>query len=164
MHSLYAVFDGHGGSAASQYCVECMENNIVSSTNFPQAPFQALVDGMFICSTFRKLSLPPSLQEVLPHRPHCECFFFVYSYFAGFNKTDADFVEIAQKKVCCIAHVSTSHRNETKTLPLLGSTDKGLDDGTTAVVVLVQGNLLHVANAGDSRAILVCCFVPPFDL
>ena len=45
-HCLYAVFDGHGGSAAAQFCVDRMEENILSSSSFPHTPFQALVDGM----------------------------------------------------------------------------------------------------------------------
>ena len=45
-NSLYAVFDGHGGSAAAQYCTEHLEENILSSPSFPHTPSQALVDGM----------------------------------------------------------------------------------------------------------------------
>lgn len=49
--------------------------------------------------------------------------------FRAFIKTDADFVEYGKRR--------------------------GVVDGTTAVVVSIHDNKIHVANAGDSRAILI---------
>ncbi|CAK4072930.1 unnamed protein product [Aphanomyces euteiches] len=47
----------------------------------------------------------------------------------GFIKTDSDYIKLADRY----------HK----------------DDGTTAIGVLVQGNTIHVANVGDSRAVLI---------
>lgn len=49
--------------------------------------------------------------------------------YRAFMKTDADFVEYGKRR--------------------------GVVDGTTAVVVAIHNNKIHVANAGDSRAILI---------
>jgi serine/threonine protein phosphatase PrpC len=93
--SLYAVFDGHGGSAAADFCVQHMLAALVGRTNplYPSQPEAAL----------RK----------------------------AFLDTDAAFCDMARAAF------------------------PPMDDGTCAIALLTVGNVLYVANAGDSRAVLV---------
>lgn len=43
--SLYAVYDGHGGIKASQYCKDNMLSNIIADTDFSTDPAKALRSG-----------------------------------------------------------------------------------------------------------------------
>uniref|UniRef100_A0A7S1G7D5 PPM-type phosphatase domain-containing protein n=1 Tax=Bicosoecida sp. CB-2014 TaxID=1486930 RepID=A0A7S1G7D5_9STRA len=91
--SLYAVFDGHGGPRASEFCVERVPRNLLNSRYFAEGNIEhALVDA--------------------------------------FTRTDDEFM--MQARAEC------------------------LDDGTTAIAACVRnGNEIFVANAGDSRGIVV---------
>jgi len=91
--SLFAVFDGHGGQHAADFCVDRMAQSVAQDRDFPHNPARALV--------------------------------------SAFLRVDDEFVTAAR------------------------SARPAVDDGTTAVVALVVGQTLYVANAGDSRAILV---------
>ena len=89
--TMYAVFDGHGGSHASEFCTEAVHRNIVTS-------------GLLEKSTKR------ALKTAMLH-------------------TDDEYLKVANRN--------------------------GRDDGTTAIVVYVQGRDVTCANIGDSRAVLV---------
>ena len=89
--SLYALFDGHGGSKASQYCKDHLLNYIQSDVNFENNTAASLMNG--------------------------------------FRKLDDEFTMIAKRHM--------------------------LSDGSTAVVAVVNNGKIYVANAGDSRAIIV---------
>lgn len=89
--SLYGVFDGHGGSRASDFCVEFLLKNVSEDPTYPNKPEAALVNG--------------------------------------FLKTDAQFLEIAKSGY--------------------------FDDGTTAVVAMIEEEHIYVGNVGDSRAVLI---------
>lgn len=89
--SLYGVFDGHGGSRASQYCKEFMLQYAVNDAQIKIDPKIALRNAFF--------------------------------------RVDAEFSAIARLR--------------------------GMNDGSTAIVGLIQKGKIYVANAGDSRAILV---------
>ena len=91
--SIYAVFDGHGGAAAAEFCVNRMVPLLVSDPAFPLLPVKAISNA--------------------------------------FVRTDEEF----------LAHARSCR--------------PPLDDGTTAIAALIMGRTLLVANAGDSRAILV---------
>jgi hypothetical protein len=89
---LYAVFDGHGGALASEFCAQELPWYVVGSEEGWEVATKAALKDAFM-------------------------------------KTDAAFVK------------ATEGTNRL--------------DGTTALVALVRGTRLFVANAGDSRAILV---------
>lgn len=91
--SFYAIFDGHGGSRAAEFCVARMATHLVSHVPFVTRPVSALTHA--------------------------------------FVKTDEEFLSVAK------------------------SSFRPMDDGTTATAALVLGNKIWVANAGDSRCILV---------
>jgi len=96
--TLYAIFDGHGGHHAADFCVDRLPNILSNEKDFPKNLQRALV--------------------------------------SAFLKVDDEF------------------GNET-------ARSSGSDDGTTAVVALVVegsgsgNNTIFVANAGDSRALLL---------
>ena len=89
--SVYAVFDGHGGDKAAQYCKDHLLQNILQHKTF-------------------------GTDTVMAMR-------------SAFAQTDAAFSELAR--------------------------DNSMTDGTTAVVAAVLDRKVTVANAGDSRCILV---------
>lgn len=89
--SLYALFDGHGGAKASQYCKDNLLKYIQTDANFENNTVASLM------SAFRKL--------------------------------DDEFTVIAKRHM--------------------------LSDGSTAVVAVINDRKIYVANAGDSRAIIV---------
>ncbi len=97
--SFYGVYDGHGGTEASNFCAEHLHTNIIEELN---------KGGGLISDTFIK----------------------------GFEKTDEAFIKKA--------------------------TDENIHSGSTAVVALMNKDLLMVANLGDSRAVLCRngCAVP----
>lgn len=90
--SLFCVFDGHGGSRASEFCTERVPELLLES------------------AAYRKGNVERALVE-------------------AFLKTDDEFLDVAAQR--------------------------HLPDGTTAVCALIRGTEVHVANAGDSRAIIV---------
>jgi protein phosphatase 1L len=89
--SLYAVFDGHGGMKAAQFCKENLLRHVVNDSNFIGEPCKALERAFF--------------------------------------RTDAEFSATAKIKA--------------------------LTDGTTAIVAVTHGKKIYVANAGDSRCIMI---------
>jgi len=89
--SVYGVFDGHGGSRASQYCTEKLLQYVLNDDKILSDPKAALRNA--------------------------------------FYKTDAEFSAIARVR--------------------------SIGDGTTAIVAVLLGGKVYVANAGDSRCILV---------
>jgi protein phosphatase 1L len=91
--SLYAVFDGHAGAKAADFCQKHVGAALTSDGAWPTRPVQALT--------------------------------------AAFEGLDAEFLAIA------------------------GAATPPLDDGTTALAALHIGGMLYVANAGDSRALLL---------
>lgn len=90
--SLYAVFDGHGGALASEFCAQELPRYVLGSEEGWEGATKAALKDAFV-------------------------------------KTDAAFVKATEG---------------TERL-----------DGTTALVSIIMGSKLFVANAGDSRAILV---------
>jgi protein phosphatase 1L len=89
--SVYAVFDGHGGDKAAQYCKDNLLRNVLAHKAFDDQVAMALR--------------------------------------SAFAQTDNDFSALAR--------------------------ENNMTDGTTAVVATVHGGKLVVANAGDSRCILI---------
>eukprot|EP01029_Cantina_marsupialis_P025269 TRINITY_DN6667_c0_g1_i2.p1 TRINITY_DN6667_c0_g1~~TRINITY_DN6667_c0_g1_i2.p1 ORF type:complete len:321 (-),score=67.49 TRINITY_DN6667_c0_g1_i2:156-1118(-) len=89
--TFYAVFDGHGGALAAEYCVRRLCYNVVHNDYFPHSPKQALI--------------------------------------GGFHETDKQFLQLAVQN--------------------------RLNDGSTVIAALAMGDIIHVANTGDSRAIMV---------
>jgi protein phosphatase 1L len=90
--TLYAVFDGHGGDAASQFCTDYMGAILAES----------------------QIDLVSKPQAALAQ---------------AFKTLDQKFLELAHMRK--------------------------MDDGTTALVALAHGKNITIANAGDSRALLV---------
>jgi protein phosphatase 1L len=91
--SVWGVFDGHGGSAAADYCVARVVPHLVASHAFPSRPHDALREA--------------------------------------FLETDREFIDHA------------------------GRASPPLDDGTCALAAVCVGRSVYVANAGDSRAVLI---------
>lgn len=91
--SLYAVFDGHGGARAAEFCVRNLVHALTTDLSYPGQPGKALA--------------------------------------SAFVRVDSEFVQLANLS------------------------RPPIDDGTTAIAVLSIGRTLHIANAGDSRAVLV---------
>ena len=98
--SLYGLFDGHGGSKASQYCKDNLLKYVKSDTCFKENTAASLM--------------------------------------SGFRRLDEEFTQIAKRHM--------------------------LSDGSTAVVAVINNKKVYVANAGDSRAIIVQKGVPIFML
>ena len=42
---MYAVFDGHGGSRAAEFCRQHMAANLLASSQYPNDPAGALTDA-----------------------------------------------------------------------------------------------------------------------
>ena len=89
--SLYALFDGHGGAKASQYCKDHLLKYIQADVNFENNTVASIMNS--------------------------------------FRKLDEEFTSIAKRHM--------------------------LSDGSTAVVAVINDRKVYVANAGDSRAIIV---------
>eukprot|EP00607_Mallomonas_marina_P003827 CAMPEP_0182431034 /NCGR_PEP_ID=MMETSP1167-20130531/45832_1 /TAXON_ID=2988 /ORGANISM="Mallomonas Sp, Strain CCMP3275" /LENGTH=272 /DNA_ID=CAMNT_0024616883 /DNA_START=265 /DNA_END=1083 /DNA_ORIENTATION=- len=89
--SLYAVYDGHGGAKAAQFCKDKLLKYVVEDICFQEDSSRALTNA--------------------------------------FHRTENEFLEIARRF--------------------------NLMDGSTAVVSLIHNRKVTVANAGDSRCIIV---------
>ena len=124
--SLYGVFDGHGGHRASQYCYENMLRSIVAHSMFVTNPTEALI------STYHRYHTMPCHPPPLDVTKQNQIIllyitFSLYIYMT--NRIDNEFISLSKK-----CHFS---------------------DGTTAVVAVITDGRVLVANAGDSRGILV---------
>jgi protein phosphatase 2C family protein 2/3 len=91
--SFFAVYDGHGGSACSDFLRDNLHKFVVQSDSFPWSPREALFEGM--------------------------------------QKAESAFLEMAKGP--------------------LGFYEQS---GSCAIIALIVGDTCHVANVGDSRAVL----------
>ena len=64
-HDFFGVFDGHGGSAASEYAADCLHQNVLSSAHFPSDVFSALQDAFLRtdCELLRRAAAPPRRKD-----------------------------------------------------------------------------------------------------
>lgn len=92
---IFGVFDGHGGDAAAEYCVD---------------------------------NIAAQIKARFAHESEISDTELVNSLTVAFTKVDADFSKFASAR--------------------------RMDDGTTAVVLLIRRDQLICANAGDSRCVL----------
>lgn len=106
--SMYAVYDGHGGSHASQYCKTNMLKLIGKKLNTTDTNNDK--HDSIDSNGNNKEDVGNTLADC-------------------FRKIDEDFESVAK--------------------------NKSLNDGTTAITAVIHNNFITVANAGDSRCILI---------
>eukprot|EP00217_Crustomastix_stigmatica_P015072 CAMPEP_0183789244 /NCGR_PEP_ID=MMETSP0803_2-20130417/306_1 /TAXON_ID=195967 /ORGANISM="Crustomastix stigmata, Strain CCMP3273" /LENGTH=276 /DNA_ID=CAMNT_0026033411 /DNA_START=138 /DNA_END=965 /DNA_ORIENTATION=- len=134
--SLFAVFDGHGGCEVAQFCQAHMSNILQATPGFKDGNIsRGLVEAFLEVDS---LILSPEGRRELA----------VYAY-EGRSTDDTNAPSQTRANNLNSACASTVDEKS------LASHMAGLPQaGTTAVVAVTHGNLLTVANAGDSRAVL----------
>jgi serine/threonine protein phosphatase PrpC len=131
-HSLFGVFDGHGGVYAAKYAAGCLQRILMSQDDFQEykasAEQEEGIKGESITTEARRAQLI-KLEEALK---------------------DA-FVELDRQLLVLVQ--GEREKELTKSKDFKHHHD--MDAGATACVVLVTPHYIVCANAGDSRAIFV---------
>ncbi|PUZ47869.1 hypothetical protein GQ55_7G200700 [Panicum hallii var. hallii] len=123
--SFFGVYDGHGGPAVSKYCAKHLHNELRKHADFGRDPIAAL-ERTFLRMD-EKMKTRKAAKEL--------CEYGGNEYWENYKKA---------------IHSS-------RFLPICGEKppyDGPTSDGCTACVVLIRGNQIIVANAGDSRCVL----------
>lgn len=131
---LFGVFDGHGGGEVSKFCAKHIHSELTKIPAFETGNYGESLVAVFhrmdeIMQTTEGLKVLQEMKEVPSERSHED-------------ERSFDFIKA----------LISQQNGAKKTL------DEGngyeVQAGCTAVVALLKGNKLYVANAGDSRAVL----------
>lgn len=123
---FFGVFDGHGGADAAQHCQETMHERLKEAI-VSSCPKAALARA----ATERELGLLDDQVASELEASICSSEAFSKALAQAFKVTDEEFAKLS---------------GEEEDLALVG---------TTAVVTLLSSQSIYVANAGDSRAVLL---------
>ena len=131
---LFGVFDGHGGGEVSKFCAQNIHTEITKISAFKDGDYAESLVAVFhrmdeIMQTPEGLKVLQEMKEPPPER-------------SQEDERSFDFIKSL-----------ISQQNGAKKVIEQGS-DCDVQAGCTAVVALLTGNKLYVANAGDSRAVL----------
>ncbi|KAG2567203.1 hypothetical protein PVAP13_7NG257000 [Panicum virgatum] len=123
--SFFGVYDGHGGPAVSKYCAKHLHNELRKHADFGHDPIAALQ------RTF--LRMDEKMKTRKAAKELCE--YGGNEYWENYKKA----IHSSRFRFCWAEKPPY---------------DGPISDGCTACVVLIRGNHIIVANAGDSRCVL----------
>ena len=131
---LFGVFDGHGGGEVSKFCAKHIHTEITKIPAYNDGDYGESLVAVFhrmdeIMQTPEGLKLLQEMKEVPPEK-------------SQEDERSFDFIK------ALISQQSGAKK------PLDEDNNFEVHAGCTAVVALLKGNKLYVANAGDSRAVL----------
>uniref|UniRef100_A0A2I3GF09 protein-serine/threonine phosphatase n=1 Tax=Nomascus leucogenys TaxID=61853 RepID=A0A2I3GF09_NOMLE len=173
--AMFSVYDGHGGEEVALYCAKYLPDIIKDQKAYKEGKLQKALEDAFLAID-AKLTTEEVIKELaqiagrptededekekvadeddgdlssLGSSPWQECSEEEdgYSSEEAENEEDEDDTEEAEE--------DDEEEEEEMMVPgMEGKEEPGSDSGTTAVVALIRGKQLIVANAGDSRCVV----------
>uniref|UniRef100_A0A2K5N495 protein-serine/threonine phosphatase n=1 Tax=Cercocebus atys TaxID=9531 RepID=A0A2K5N495_CERAT len=174
--AMFSVYDGHGGEEVALYCAKYLPDIIKDQKAYKEGKLQKALEDAFLAID-AKLTTEEVIKELaqIAGRPtededekekvadeddgdlsslgssswqECSEEEDGYSSEEAENEEDEDDTEEAEED-------DEEEEEEEMMVPgMEGKEEPGSDSGTTAVVALIRGKQLIVANAGDSRCVV----------
>nr|KAF6430084.1 protein phosphatase, Mg2+/Mn2+ dependent 1G [Molossus molossus] len=170
--AMFSVYDGHGGEEVALYCAKYLPDIIKDQKAYKEGKLQKALEDAFLAID-AKLTTEEVIKELaqIAGRPtededekekvadesdeaeeeeedseECSEEEDGYSSEEAENEEDEDDTEEAEE--------DEEEEEEMMVPGMEGKEEPGSDSGTTAVVALIRGKQLIVANAGDSRCVV----------
>uniref|UniRef100_A0A2K6MLF7 protein-serine/threonine phosphatase n=2 Tax=Rhinopithecus TaxID=542827 RepID=A0A2K6MLF7_RHIBE len=172
--AMFSVYDGHGGEEVALYCAKYLPDIIKDQKAYKEGKLQKALEDAFLAID-AKLTTEEVIKELaqIAGRPtededekekvadeddgdlsslgssswqECSEEEDGYSSEEAENEEDEDDTEEAEE--------DDEEEEEMMVPGMEGKEEPGSDSGTTAVVALIRGKQLIVANAGDSRCVV----------
>uniref|UniRef100_A0A671YL55 protein-serine/threonine phosphatase n=1 Tax=Sparus aurata TaxID=8175 RepID=A0A671YL55_SPAAU len=156
--AMFAVYDGHGGEEVALYCSKYLPDIIKEQKTYKDGKLQKALEDAFLAIDSRMTTEdvikelvqiagrpteePPA--EKVAEEDDCD------------EEEEGDSSELEEEEDTEEGEEdSEDEEEEEMCLPGMdGKEEPGSDSGTTAVVALIRGKQLIVANAGDSRCVV----------
>uniref|UniRef100_A0A674D3D1 protein-serine/threonine phosphatase n=1 Tax=Salmo trutta TaxID=8032 RepID=A0A674D3D1_SALTR len=148
--AMFSVYDGHGGEEVALYCSKYLPDIIKEQKAYKDGKLQKALEDAFLAIDSRVTT-----EEVIKELVQI----------AGRPQEEAPNEKVAEEDDCDEEGESSDDEEEDTEegedeeeemcYPGMdGKEEPGSDSGTTAVVALIRGKQLIVANAGDSRCVV----------
>lgn len=139
--SIFGIFDGHGGKVVSRFCAKHLHKEVIKSAAYANGDLGGSLEYSFLRMDemmkgergWRELKILGSDNQGNGHGP---------SNSRGINEADG------------VTGTQPESNDDWTAEEGSHSDYEGPSSGSTAVVALIRGNKLFVANAGDSRCIM----------
>uniref|UniRef100_A0A8D3DIR0 protein-serine/threonine phosphatase n=1 Tax=Scophthalmus maximus TaxID=52904 RepID=A0A8D3DIR0_SCOMX len=170
--AMFAVYDGHGGEEVALYCSKYLPDIIKEQKTYKDGKLQKALEDAFLAID-GKITTEDVIKELvqIAGRPTEEpptkkvaeeddCKYTVYNIYVvsvdGSDEEEGDSSEMEEEEDSEEGEEDSEEEEEEEMcLPGMdGKEEPGSDSGTTAVVALIRGKQLIVANAGDSRCVV----------
>uniref|UniRef100_A0A3Q2YEB0 protein-serine/threonine phosphatase n=1 Tax=Hippocampus comes TaxID=109280 RepID=A0A3Q2YEB0_HIPCM len=167
--AMFSVYDGHGGEEVALYCSKYLPDIIKEQKTYKDGKLQKALEDAFLAIDCRittedvikelvqiagrPIEEPP-IQKVADEddEQHADVLVLVQDGSEEGEEVDSSELEEDTEEG---EEDSEDEDEEEMSLPgMNGKEEPGSDSGTTAVVALIRGKQLIVANAGDSRCVV----------
>uniref|UniRef100_A0A8C7XXG2 protein-serine/threonine phosphatase n=1 Tax=Oryzias sinensis TaxID=183150 RepID=A0A8C7XXG2_9TELE len=174
--AMFSVYDGHGGEEVALYCSKYLPDIIKEQKTYKDGKLQKALEDAFLAIDGRittadvikelvqisgRLREDPPAEKVA-EEDDCE-FSPIFTYSCdlqsrikdGSEEEEGDSSELEEEDTEEGEEDTEEEEEEEMCVPGMdGKEEPGADSGTTAVVALIRGKQLIVANAGDSRCVV----------
>uniref|UniRef100_A0A9J7Z5M3 protein-serine/threonine phosphatase n=2 Tax=Cyprinus carpio TaxID=7962 RepID=A0A9J7Z5M3_CYPCA len=153
--AMFAVYDGHGGEEVALYCSKYLPDIIKEQKAYKDGKLQKALEDAFLAIDAR-ITTEEVIKELvqIAGRPQDETE-KVADEDDGYEEDDENSSENDEEDDTEEGEEEDTDEEEEMCLPGMdGKEEPGSDSGTTAVVALIRGKQLIVANAGDSRCVV----------
>uniref|UniRef100_A0A672GJE0 protein-serine/threonine phosphatase n=1 Tax=Salarias fasciatus TaxID=181472 RepID=A0A672GJE0_SALFA len=167
--AMFSVYDGHGGEEVALYCSKYLPEIIKEQKTYKDGKLQKALEDAFLAIDSRMTTEdvikeliqiagrpteePPA--EKVAEEDDCESRLNAVKVYSD-EEEEGDSSEMEEEEDTEEGEEdSEDEEEEEMCLPGMdGKEEPGSDSGTTAVVALIRGKQLIVANAGDSRCVV----------
>uniref|UniRef100_A0A671PLL9 protein-serine/threonine phosphatase n=1 Tax=Sinocyclocheilus anshuiensis TaxID=1608454 RepID=A0A671PLL9_9TELE len=153
--AMFAVYDGHGGEEVALYCSKFLPDIIKEQKAYKDGKLQKALEEAFLAIDAR-ITTEEVIKELvqIAGRPRDETE-KVADEDDGYEEDGENSSENDEEDDTDEGEEEDTDEEEEMCLPGMdGKEEPGSDSGTTAVVALIRGKQLIVANAGDSRCVV----------
>uniref|UniRef100_A0A671QIR9 protein-serine/threonine phosphatase n=1 Tax=Sinocyclocheilus anshuiensis TaxID=1608454 RepID=A0A671QIR9_9TELE len=153
--AMFAVYDGHGGEEVALYCSKYLPDVIKEQKAYKDGKLQKALEDAFLAIDAR-ITTEEVIKELVQIAGRLqEETEKVADEDDGYEEDGEHSSENDEEDDTEEGEEEDSDEEEDMCLPGMdGKEEPGSDSGTTAVVALIRGKQLIVANAGDSRCVV----------